>query len=123
MKFTKIVFWCAGIWGILVFTPLYFMFDVIGRQDPPRITHPAFYYGFVGVTLAWQVAFMIIALNPSRFRPLMLAGMIEKFSYGTALVVLFLQHRLHASDLTFGAVDLLFGVLFVFAFLQTKAPA
>jgi hypothetical protein len=121
MKFAKIVFWCAGIWGILVLTPLYFMFDIIGRQDPPPITHPAFYYGFVGVGLAWQVAFLIIATNPTRFRPLMVAGMIEKFSYGTTFVVLFLQHRLHASDLTFGAVDLLFGALFVFAFVQTKA--
>jgi hypothetical protein len=97
------------------------MFDVIGRQDPPPITHPAFYYGFVGAGLSWQVAFLIIATNPSRFRPFMVAGMIEKFSYGAALVVLFLQHRLHASDLTFGAVDLLFGVLFVLAFLQIKA--
>ncbi|MGA2356365.1 MAG: hypothetical protein ABSG02_17865 [Terriglobales bacterium] len=121
MKFAKIVFWSAGIWGILVLTPLYFMFDIIGRQDPPPITHPAFYYGFVGVGLAWQVAFLIIATNPTRFRPLMVAGMIEKFSYGTTFVVLFLQHRLHASDLTFGAVDLLFGALFVFAFVQTKA--
>ncbi len=42
MKFAKIVFWCAGIWGILVLTPLYFMFDVIGRQDPPPITIPRF---------------------------------------------------------------------------------
>ncbi|HEY4841830.1 MAG TPA: hypothetical protein VIH78_07675 [Terriglobales bacterium] len=121
MKFAKIVFSCAGIWGILILSPLYFMFDVIGRQDPPPITHPAFYYGFVGVGLSWQVAFLIIATNPRRFRPFMVAGMIEKFSYGAALVVLFLQHRLHASDLTFGAVDLLFGVLFVFAFLQIKA--
>jgi hypothetical protein len=121
MKFAKIVFLCAGIWGILILSPLYFMFDVIGRQDPPPITHPAFYYGFVGAGLSWQVAFLIIATNPSRFRPFMVAGMIEKFSYGAALVVLFLQHRLHASDLTFGAVDLLFGVLFVLAFLQIKA--
>ncbi len=66
---------------------------------------------------------MIIATNPSRFRPLMLAGVVEKFSYGTTLVILYLQKRLHASDLTFGAVDLLFGVLFVCAFLQTKAEA
>lgn len=121
MKFAKIVFWCAGIWGILILTPLYFMFDVISRQDPPPITHPAFYYGFIGAGLAWQVAFLIIATNPGRFRLLMVAGMIEKFSYGAALVALYLQRRLHASDLTFGAVDLLFGALFVLAFLQTKA--
>jgi hypothetical protein len=120
MKFAKIVFWSAGIWGVLVLTPLYFMFDLIGRQDPPPITHPAFYYGFVGVGLAWQIAFLIIATNPVRFRPLMIAGVVEKFSYAAALIVLYLQRRLHASDLTFGAVDLLFGVLFVLAFLRTK---
>jgi hypothetical protein len=123
MKFAKIVFWSAGVWGVLVITPLYFMFDLIGRQDPPPITHPAFYYGFVGVGLAWQIAFLIIAANPVRFRPLMIAGIVEKFSYGSALTVLYLQRRLHLSDLTFGAVDLLFGVLFVFAFFGTKNQA
>ena len=41
MKFAKIIFWIAGIWGVLVLTPLYFMFDLIGRKDPPPITHPA----------------------------------------------------------------------------------
>jgi hypothetical protein len=121
MKFAKIVFWIAAIWGVLILTPLYFMFDLIGRQDPPPITHPAFYYGFAGTALAWQIAFMIIATNPVRFRPLMLAGVVEKFSYGAALTVLYLQHRLHPSDLTFGAVDLLLGILFVLAFLKTRA--
>ena len=119
MKFAKIIFWIAGIWGILVLTPLYFMFNLIGRQDPPPITHPAFYYGFVGAGLTWQIAFLIIATNPARFRPLIIACIIEKFSYATALIILYLQQRLHPSDLTFGLVDLLFGALFVFAFLKT----
>jgi hypothetical protein len=120
MKFAKVVFYAAGIWGILVLTPLYFLFDRIGRQDPPSITHPGFYYGFVGAGLAWQIAFLIIATNPVRFRPLMIACMLEKFGYAASLTVLYLQHRLHASDLTFGAVDLLFGVLFVVAFFRVK---
>ncbi len=120
MKFAKIVFWSAGIWGVLLLTPLYFMFDRIGRQDPPPITHPAFYYGFVGVGLAWQIAFLIIATNPPRFRPLMVACMAEKFSNAAALIVLYLQRRLHASDLTFGVVDLVFGVLFVVAFFSVR---
>jgi len=47
MKLAKVVFWIAGIWGLLVITPLYFMFDLIGRKDPPPITHPGFFYGFV----------------------------------------------------------------------------
>lgn len=97
------------------------MFDMIGRQDPPPITHPAFFYGFIGAGLAWQIAFMTIATDPVRFRPLMIAGVIEKFTYGALLIVLYLQRRLHASDLTFGIADLLFGALFVFAFLKTRA--
>jgi len=123
MKFAKIVFYAAGIWGILVLTPLYFLFDRIGRQDPPPITHPGFYYGFVGAGLAWQIAFLIIATYPARFRPLMIACMVEKFSYAASLTVLYLQRRLHPTDLTFGAVDFLFGLLFLAAFLKTKDRA
>ena len=64
MKFAKIVFRVAGTWGLSVLTPLYFMFDLIGRNDPPPITHPGFFYGFVGVALAWQIAFIFIATDP-----------------------------------------------------------
>ena len=119
MRFAKIVYRVAAIWGFLVLTPLYFIFDRIGRQDPPPITHPGFYYGFVGAALAWQIVFFIISANPVRFRPLMIVCVFEKFSYASALAVLYLQHRLHASDLTFGAVDLLLGVQFVIAYVKT----
>jgi len=51
MKFAKIIFRVAGIWGVLTLTPLYFMFNLIGQKDPPPITHPAFFYGFVGAAL------------------------------------------------------------------------
>ena len=58
-----------------------------------------------------------------RFRPLMIACMVEKFTYAASLTVLYLQGRLHPTDLTFGTVDLLLGVLFVVAFLKTKDRA
>jgi hypothetical protein len=119
MKFAKIVFWIAGIWGILVLTPLFFMFDVIGRQDPPAITHPGFYYGFISVGLAWQVAFLVIARDPVRFRLMMIPSVLEKFGYGVSLLVLYLQRRLHPSDVVFGGVDVLLGVLFLVAFFRT----
>ena len=67
------------------------MFDVIGRQDPPAITHPGFYYGFVSVGLAWQVAFIVIARDPVRFRTMMIPAMLEKFGYGASFLVLYLQ--------------------------------
>ena len=121
MKFAKIVFYIAALWGVLILAPLYFMFDMIGRQDPPPITHPAFYYGFVGVGLSWQLAFFVIARDPIRFRPLMLPSVFEKFSYGIALIVLYLQHRLRAPDMAFGCIDLLFGVLFILSFFKTSS--
>lgn len=118
MKFAKIIFWIAGIWGLLVITPLYFMFALIGRQDPPPITHPGFYYGFVGTALAWQVAFCFIATDPVRYRPLMLPSILEKAAYGAAVIVLVLQGRMHPSDLVFASTDILLGVLFVIAYFR-----
>lgn len=121
MRFARIVFLVAGIWGVLVIAPLYFMFDLIGRKDPPVITHPGFFYGFVGLGLAWQIAFLFISRDPVRFRPLMIPSMIEKFSYAIAVVVLVQQARMHPSDLVFAATDLLLGALFVAAYLRTPA--
>jgi hypothetical protein len=121
MKFAKIVFWIAGIWGFLVLSPLYFLFDEIGRKDPPSITHPGFFYGFVGVALAWQVAFIVIATDPIRFRPLMIACLLEKVTWGATVIVLFSQGRMHKVDLLFGGADLLLGVLFVTSYFKTSA--
>ena len=122
MKFAKIVFWIAGIWGVLVLTPLYFMFDLIGRNDPPAITHPAFFYGFIGAALAWQIAFFITATNPVRYRLFMIPSVFEKFSYGIGVVILVMQGRMRGSDLVFGGVDLLLGCLFVIAYVRTPFP-
>jgi hypothetical protein len=120
MKFAKVVFWVAGIWGVLVIAPLYFMFDLIGKNDPPAITHPGFYYGFVGCALAWQIAFLIIGANPVRLRPMMIPSMVEKFTFGVAVVALVMQGRMHRADLVFAGTDLGLGVLFVAAYLKTK---
>ena len=119
MKFAKILFRIAAVWGLLTLTPLYFIFNLIGQKDPPPITHPAFFYGFVGAALAWQFAFFIIATDPTRYRPLMIPSVFEKFSYAIAVVILVAQGRMHSSDLLFGVVDLLLGTLFVIAYLRT----
>ncbi len=119
MKFAKVVFWVAGIWGLVVITPLYFMFDLIGKQDPPAITHPGFYYGFVGCALAWQIAFICIGRDPVRLRVMMIPSVVEKFTYCTAVVVLVMQGRTNQRDLVFAATDLTLGVLFVASYFKT----
>ena len=123
MKFAKAVFWVAAIWACWSLPRFYFMFDLIGRKDPPQITHPGFFYGFVGAALAWQFAFMLIARDPSRHRPLMIPSVVEKFSYSIAVLVLIQQGRMHKSDMVFGVVNFLLGILFMLAYLRTPRSA
>lgn len=125
MKFAKIVFWIAGIWGLLIITPLYFLFDVIPKEDPPAITHPGFYYGFVGTALAWQIAFCFMATDPLRYRPLIIPSIFEKFSYALAIIILVSQGRTRGTDLVFAATDFLLGLLFVIVYfrLSPRAPS
>ena len=119
MKFAKIVFWLAAIWGFLIITPLYFLFALISKNDPPPITHPGFFYGFVGVAMVWQLAFILIARDPIRFRPMMIPAILEKLVYSIPVIILVLQKRMHPADLVFSATDLLLAVLFLIAYLRT----
>jgi hypothetical protein len=120
MRFAKIVFIIAGVWGIVVLTPLYFLFDLTGRQYAPPTTYPHFFYGFLSVAMAWQIAFLIIGSNPARFRPLMIPSIVEKLGHVTTVAVLYAQARISTEDATAAIPDLLLGVLFIVAF--AKAP-
>src|SRR5215813_7165578 len=101
MRFAKVVFWVAAVWGALVLTPLFFIFDKIGVQDPPPVTHPGFYYGFATVALVFQTVFVTIATDPVRFRPMIIPSVLEKFSYAAVGTVLYAQQRMRAGDLVF----------------------
>jgi len=120
MTFAKWVFRVAGIYGLLITFPLYFAEERIGREFPPAITHPDLYYGFIGVVIAWQIAFLIIGSQPDRYRPLMLAAVIEKFTYGAATAMLFSSHRVPAAVLALGMLDTMLGVLFIVAYWSTR---
>ena len=93
MKIARWIFAIAGVYGILVIAPLYFAEGQIAQNDPPAITHPEFFYGFVGITLAWQLIFLMIARNPVRFRPLMLVSVLEKLAYGVPAIALSVRNR------------------------------
>jgi hypothetical protein len=120
MKFAKAVFWIAGVWGVLVITPLFFMMDWVGRQAPPPVTPPEFYYGFATVTLMWQVAFFVIAIDPARYRALMIPPALAKFGYAALIVILHLRGRVQQSQLLFAFVDAILAILFLVAFFRVK---
>jgi hypothetical protein len=106
MRFAKRVFFGAGILGVAIVTPLYSLYDYIGRHYPPPLTHPDFHYGFIGVTLAWQIAFLLIATDPVRFRPLMAAAMVEKFVYVVTMSALFATGQLQFGQFLVAGPDL-----------------
>jgi hypothetical protein len=118
MRFPKICFAVAGWWGVLSLTPLFFFYKGIGKLSPPPLNHPEYYFGFVTVALAWQVGFLIISRDPSRYRAMMLPAMIEKFGYAACCFVLFANHQATSSTATFGGVDLLLGLSFLLAYLR-----
>ena len=122
MRFAKLVFLLAGIYGVLVVTPQFFLEQRVNEDYPPAITHPEYFYGFAGVALAWQVAFLIISRDPARYRPIMLAGVVEKATFGFATLALFLEKRLPTAMLVFGMIDLVLGVLFVAAWWKVRKP-
>ena len=122
MVFAGRVFLIAGVYGLLVLLPQYFLEARIGRDRPPAITHPEYFYGFVGVAVAWQAAFLVISRDPVRFRPLMVPAVLEKATFGLAAVALWSGGRLAAQMLAAGLIDLTIGVLFVGAYLRT-APS
>jgi hypothetical protein len=121
VQFAKVVFAAAGICGIFVTLPLYLLIDFIGREAPPAINHVEFYYGFVGVTLAWQLAFLLIAKDPPRLRLMILPSIFEKASYVLSVLVLFLQHQLSLSQSLLAVVDLIWAVLFTVSFITTDS--
>ena len=121
MKFARITFLVAGIYGLVGLTSLYFMEGLVGRQTPPPITHAEFYYGFIGTALAWQVVFLVIARDPVRYRLFMLPSILEKLVYGIPVLVLYVQHRIATSSVAISLVDWIFAVLFAISFARTRS--
>ena len=99
----------AAAYGLIALLPMYF-------QAPPDLTHPEFYFGFIGVATAWQFAFLIIASNPVKYRLLILPGIVEKLGFGIPALWLYAQGRAPGLIALGGGMDLLMAALFVWAF-------
>jgi hypothetical protein len=119
VRFAKWVFRIAGIYGLLVIGAGYFSEASVNRDYPPAITHREYYYGFLGVTLAWQLAFLVISTNPARFRPMMLIALVEKLGFFVPGLILWMRHELPPPMATGAAIDLVLAVLFTISFVRT----
>lgn len=101
----------AAIYGVAVLLPAYFA--------PWPAEKPHIYLGFVGLALVFQAVFWIIASDPVRYRPLMVASIFEKLVFGLPALLLFTQQRVGPLDAGFAAIDLLLGLGFFLAWLKT----
>jgi len=120
-RFARRVYNVAGIYGLIVMLPQYFMEERIGRDTPPPITHLEHFYGFIGVVVAWQVAFLVIARDPARFRALMPVTVLEKLVFALPVAILYAQGRVATSVLPFAAIDLVLGTLFLLSYRRLGA--
>jgi len=120
VKFAKIVFYAAGIWGIAILTPLYFSTSTLDRVPAPPVADPMFFYGFLAVTMAFQLVFLVIGSDPVRFRPLMFPSLVEKFGFIVSMVVLFSRGRVTQTEFVTTLPDLLLGILFIVALAKTR---
>ena len=123
MKFARVIYAIAAIYGILVLTPLYFLLDRVNTDTPPAVTHLEFYYGFAGMALLWQFIFLLIAKDPIRYRPVMVLTFLGKIAYTVPVLILYSRGEVHASTMHLSLVDPIFGILFVAAYLKTPKKA
>ena len=120
MRFAKYTFLIAGIYGLLVLVPMYFLEEKNGRDFPPAINHPEYYYGFIGVAVAWQVLFLLLSKNPKRYRPMMIPAILEKLSFAVPVIVLLVQNRVAFFIVVVAIPDLILGALFAVSFVKTR---
>jgi len=118
-RFARFTFAVAGIYGLAVTFPLYWMEDRISRETPPAITHAEYFYGFTGVVIAWQLVFLLIARDPVKRRNLMLVAILEKLGFAIPAIALYVQQRIADSVLGFGVIDVALAALFVASYLLT----
>lgn len=114
MRLARWIFLIAGIWGMLVLLPLLFAERLVG------VLQPELYYGFVCLNICWQVAYLLIATEPGRYRPMMLAAILAKGSAFVALTWLYLLERVAVHWVAIGTVDGLLAALFLAAFVATR---
>lgn len=119
-RFARRVFLAAVAWGALTLLPLPFLKSEIEATGP--ISHPEYFYGFIGVCIAFQLVFYMIARDPIRYRPLMLCAVAEKALFAIPVFVLVRSSLAPPSLLVFAGVDTLLLLLFAWAYVRTAVP-
>jgi hypothetical protein len=117
MMLVRRLFLFAAIYGLVIIVPMFFLEPCIDQIDPPAIVHPEFYYGFLGAAAAWQWMYYIVSRDPARYRAMIPPAIFAKMSFVVAVVALFALERASVTVLAAVAGDLVFAVLFAYAYV------
>jgi hypothetical protein len=117
MRFARSVFAIAAAYGFVVMFPMYFNEERLALEFPPALTHAEYYYSFIGVTLVWQMLFVLIAFHPERYRTIMLFCVGEKLSLLPMFFILNPQGRFPGLWIIAITIDLLFASLFLLSYV------
>lgn len=123
MRFAKYTFIGAGIWGLAVLLPFYGLVDITGHQYAPPADYRQFFWGFFAVAIVWQLAFVMMGLNPARFRPLMILAVLEKVGFVATVLALFMAGRVSALDVQAALPDAVLAAMFVAALVAIGRAA
>jgi uncharacterized oligopeptide transporter (OPT) family protein len=83
MIFARCVFWLAAAFGFAAVYPVY------------RMPGTSTYCGMIAKLIAWQTAFVVIGVNPRRYRWLMIPAVLEK---GLRMITLLVVHTRGQAD-------------------------
>ena len=117
MILARWVFRIAGVYGIVVLAPMLFM----ERQIAPGAVHPVFFYAWVGTNLVWQILFLVLSADPSRYRAMIPVCALQKLGAVVAIPWLFVTGRVGGMWLGAAVADLIFAVLFLAAYRATAS--
>lgn len=119
MKTPRLIFTIAGIYGLLILTPFFFLERKIAEMQPGGLSNPEYYYGFVGAAWVMQLFYLTIGRDPARYRPFMPIAALAKTMFFSTILILYLQEKVPAPALEFASVDALLAFAFLYAWRVT----
>ena len=116
----RLTFGLAGIYGLIVLTPFFFLEARIAAATPGGLTHVEYYYGFLGAAGVMQLVYLMFARVPVRLRPLMPLCALAKLAFFVPVMILWAQGRTPAAVLEFASIDALLAAAFIHAWRVTR---
>ena len=110
MRFATWSFALAGVYGLVATVSLYF--------QAPLTPDTQWLYAFAGAAAATQLAYLLIATDPVRYRLVIPVGIASKLSFAVPMTVLYARGDIAMASFVFALIDYALAVLFAVNFVR-----